>query len=179
MTAHAQHPPRDEKSLVDVITDTETGLLNAAYFQLRLDEEFKKSWRFQWSYALLLIEVAGLESFERREGRPAADALVLDIAGEILTASRDVDLSARLARHQFGMLLPGTPAAGARTMVQRVMSQVLEQCGSHVSLSVGLTEAPQPGLASVDEFMTRAEAALALARTQGANQIVTWNAGTH
>jgi len=169
-------PPMDERQLVALITDGQTGLLNATYFHLRMEEEFKKSWRFQWSYALLLIEVQGLEALERRESRAAADALVLDIAGEVLTASRDVDLSARLSRNRFAMLLPGTPAAGARTMVQRIMSQVLDQCGEGISLSVGLTEAPQEGLTTVDEFMTRSEAALSLARSQGANQIVTWNA---
>jgi GGDEF domain-containing protein len=87
-----------------------------------------------------------------------------------------VDLSARLSRNRFAMLLPGTPATGARTMVQRIMSQVLDQCGESINLSVGLTEAPQEGLTTVDEFMTRSEAALALARSQGPNQIVTWNA---
>lgn len=176
MSTKASHPPMDERHLVTLITDGDTGLLNGAYFRLRLDEEFKKSWRFQWGYSLLLVEVDGLAAIEKAEGRNAADATVLDIAGEILTASRDVDLSARLARQRFAMLLPGTGTDGAVTMVRRVMQAVLEKVEDRVSLAVGISTCPQDKLASPDEFLARAEQALHMARSQGANQVVTWNA---
>ncbi len=166
----------DEHELVTLITDSETGLLNEAYFRLRLEEEFKKSWRFQWSYSLLLVDVDGLAAVEQADGRTAADALVLDIAGEILTASRDVDLAARLSRNRFAMLLPGTGSDGAVTMVRRVLQAVLEKVEERVSLAVGISAAPQDKLASPDEFFARAEQALNMARSQGSNQVVTRNA---
>ena len=166
----------DEHELVTLITDSETGLLNEAYFGLRVEEEFKKSWRFQWSYSLLLVDVNGLAEVESSEGRAAADALILDIAGEILTASRDVDLAARLSRNRFAMLLPGTPTEGAVTMVRRVLQGVLEKVEERVNLAVGISTSPQDKLASPDEFFARAEQALNMARSQGSNQVVTWNA---
>lgn len=162
--------------ILESITDSQTGLLNETYFQLRLEEEFKKSWRFRWTYSLILIRVEGLEELEAREGRLAAEALVLDIAGEILTASRDIDLSARLSGGRFGMLLPGTGADGARTMIQRVMATALEKVEQRITLSVGLTESPQEQLGTCEEFTARAQVALDTAREQGRNQIVTWNA---
>jgi len=171
-----QNPPLDENRLIATLTDSETGLLNATFFNLRLEEEFKKSWRFSWNYALLFLEVENLSAFEQAAGRNAADAAVLDIAGEILTASRDVDLSARISRTRFAMLLPGTPAAGALVMVQRVMSEVLGKLDERLTLSVGISAAPQEGLSSVEDFLARADAALQLARSQGRNQVVTWNA---
>jgi diguanylate cyclase (GGDEF)-like protein len=171
-------PPSDETALMSVLVDRESGLLNGAFFNLRLEEEFKKSWRFTWSYSLLLLDVEGLAPFEQAAGRPAANSAVLDIAGEILTASRDVDLSARLGRSRFGMLLPGTPAEGARIMVQRLITQVLTRLDQRLSLSVGVAEAPQAGLKTVEEFLAHAESALQLARSQGRNQIATWNAKT-
>ena len=176
MSPRTSPQPMDENELVTLITDSETGLLNEAYFRLRMEEEFKKSWRFQWSYSLLLIEVVGLTDVEQADGRAAADALVLDIAGEILTASRDVDLAARLSRHRFAMLLPGTASEGAVIMVRRVLQAVLEKVEERVGLSVGISAAPQDKLASPDEFFARAEQALNMARSQGSNQVVTWNA---
>jgi diguanylate cyclase (GGDEF)-like protein len=170
-----QNPPMDESRLVAALTDTETGLLNATYFNLRLEEEFKKSWRFSWNYSLLFLEVHGLDSLQPH-GHNAAGAAVLDIAGEILTASRDVDLSARISRARFAMLLPGTPAEGALVMVQRVMTQVLARLDERLSLSVGISVAPQEGLSSVEDFLSRADAAVQLAHSQGSNQVVTWNA---
>ena len=143
--------PMNENRILQSITDSRTGLLNEAYFDLRLEE------------------------LEAREGRLAAEALLLDIAGEVLTASRDVDLSARLHGNRFAMLLPGTDAAGARTMIQRVMTTALEKVGQRVTLSVGLTEAPQDPLGTCEEFVARARTALDTARRQGSNQVVTWN----
>ena len=171
----APHAPMNENRILESITDSRTGLLNEAYFELRLEEEFKKSWRFRWTCSLVLVAVEGLEELEAREGRLAAEALLLDIAGEVLTASRDVDLSARLSGNRFAMLLPGTDAAGARTMIQRVMTTALEKVEQRVALSVGLTEAPQDQLGSCDEFSARARTALDTARRQGRNQVVTWN----
>jgi len=175
MTTRTQ-PPMDERQLVSLITDGQTGLLNGTYFHLRMEEEFKKSWRFQWPCSLVIFEVDGLEAIESGEGARAAEATVLDIAGEVLTASRDVDLAARLGRSRFATLLPGTPSEGALVMVQRVLTAVLEKVENRVSLSVGISAAPQDKLASPDEFVARAEQALQLARSQGSNQVVTWNA---
>ncbi|MGQ0553974.1 MAG: GGDEF domain-containing protein [Planctomycetota bacterium] len=178
MNAPATNPDQDTRRLVALITDEGTGLLSDAYFRLRLEEEFKKSWRFRWTFSLLVIEV-DLPAQGSASSPAALDRIMLEVAGEVLTASRDVDLSARLGPRRFAMLLPGTPAEGARTMVQRVMVSVLDRLRDQVSLSVGLTEAPQDKLSSADEFLARAETALRTARGQGANQIATWNSPSH
>jgi hypothetical protein len=39
-----------------------------------------------------------------------------------------------------------------------------------------MSEAPQDQLSATDEFLGRAETALGTARSQGSNQVVTWNA---
>ena len=171
---HTKHHDMDERHLIDVITDSETGLLSGIFFRLRMEEEFKKSWRFGWTATLLVIEADGLDVIEQEESHAAMEAAVLDIAGEVLTASRDVDLSARLDAHRFAMLLPGTPAEGARTMVQRVMTDVLEKVPS-IRLSVGIAEAPQDDLTQADEFLARAEKGCEVARGQGDNKVATWD----
>jgi diguanylate cyclase (GGDEF)-like protein len=167
--------PTDETRILESITDSRTGLLNEAYFNLRLEEEFKKSWRFRWTCTLLYVRIEGLAELEASEGRLAAEALLLDIAGEVLTASRDIDLAARLSGGRFAMLLPGTDAAGARSMIQRVMAAALEKVEQRVSLSVGLTESPAEDLGTCEEFVARALTALDTAHEQGCNKIVTWN----
>ena len=59
----------DQAELVNLVTDPRTGLFTNAYFQLRVDEEFKRSMRYGWSYSLVLMDVHGLE--ELRIGRIA------------------------------------------------------------------------------------------------------------
>ena len=41
---HTKNPEMDERHLIDVITDNETGLLSGTFFRLRMEEEFKKSY---------------------------------------------------------------------------------------------------------------------------------------
>ena len=164
----------DQTELVSLITDPDTTLLTEAYFRFRIDEEFKKSRRFGWPLSLVLIEVDGLDDVEAAQGGDGLATALLNISGTILTASRDVDLSARLGASRFGMLLPGTGADGAETMVQRVMSTILEASGGALHLSVGVTDGPREGLEKADEFVARAVKAVDVAKGQGADQLVSW-----
>ncbi len=166
----------EQGDLVSLLTDDATSLLNPVYFRLRVDEEFKKSRRFGWQHSLLVIDVEGLEQIQEQEGQNAVRAALLDIAGIILTESRDVDLSARIEAVRFAMLLPGTPPDGAKDMVQRVMSLVLERFEGALALHIGLCEMPRDGLDSVDEWFGRAERGATMARSQGRNQLVHWTA---
>jgi len=160
-----------QRELVSLLSDDETGLLNGAYFRLRADEEFKKACRFGWPVTLLVLDVDGLSAETRRRR-----AGLLDIAGVVLTNSRDVDLSARVADARFAMLLPGTALDGARVMVERVLGDLIERGEGRLVVHVGLTDAPRDGLQTSDEWYARAETAVGMARASGANQLVTWTA---
>ena len=166
----------DAIELVSLLTDSETTLFQRAYFDHRVEEEFKKSRRFGWKLSLLLIEVDGLDEIVSSSGDEGRRAALLNVSGTILTESRDVDLPARLDANQFAMLLPGTDAEGAGTMVQRVMTQILNDASGTLRLAVGITDAPRDGLETSGEFVARARQALETARAQGANQLVTWTA---
>ena len=145
----------------------ETGLLNEAYFRLRLEEEFKKSWRFQWSYSLVLVDVDGARRASSARGppgrrRPGARHRRRDPH----RLARRRPRRARLAP-PLRDAAPRHPADGARTMVQRVMARRSPRSEERVTLSVGLTAPPRSKLASRDEFFARAETALHMARAQG------------
>lgn len=165
----------EQKELVDFLTDEETGLFQSTYFHLRLDEEFKKSIRYGWSYALVLLEVNGVEALGEAQGAGALQALWVQLGNVILTNSRDCDTPARISSTRLAVLLPGTEVEGAKIMVQRVMSDVLDQASDGISLDAGIVESPQVGLEDVSEFLARAERGVETAKGQGANQLVVWN----
>jgi len=159
--------PMDPSRLVDFLTDDETSLLARGYFMLRLEEEFKKSWRYGWSYALLVVDVEGFTELEQKEGERAVRSARLDICGEILSASRDTDLSARLDGRRFAILLPGTGDAGARAFVERVVNSIREGAFGRYKVSVGGCVSPDSGLKSADDFLELANRACEEAREQG------------
>ena len=166
----------DSQSLVEILTDDVTGLLNHEFFQMRFEEEFKKSWRYGWSYTLLIFDVEGFQEICERDGERAGLGLELAIAGEILNASRDIDLSTRLEGGRFMVLLPGCNSDGARAFVKRVLTDnVVQRADGRFSVSVGGSCSPQSGLDQLEEFQARTATGLSKAKEMGENQFVIWN----
>jgi len=166
----------DSQSLVEILTDDATSLLNHDFFQMRFEEEFKKSWRYGWSYTLLVFDIEGFDDICERDGERAGRGLELAVAGEILNASRDIDLSTRREAGRFMVLLPGCDTDGARAFVKRVLTDnVVQRAEGRFSVSVGGSCSPQSGLDQLEEFQARAATGLAKAKEMGDNQFVIWN----
>jgi len=166
----------DPQGFVDILTDPQTSLLQRDYFLLRLEEEFKKSWRYGWVYSLIVFDVEELDDVKANSGENAWAAALLAIAGEILSASRDIDLSTRLEDGRFMVLLPGSDAEGTTSFVKRVLQgQLGERLAGRFTVSVGGTVMPQSGLDQMDEFIARADTALLKARSMGTGELVLWN----
>jgi diguanylate cyclase (GGDEF)-like protein len=166
----------DPQSMVEILTDPDTSLLQRDFFLLRLEEEFKKSWRYGWGYALIVFDVEELADVKAKDGERAWSAVLLSIAGEILSASRDIDLSTRFEDGRFMVLLPGCDGAGARAFVDRVLRGQVKDClDERFHVTVGGTITPQPGLDQMDELMSRAETALVAAREGGGEELVLWS----
>ena len=168
--------PMDHQRLVDFLTDDETSLLGKQYFLMRLEEEFKKSWRHGWSLSLIVVEIEGLEAIRENDGEHAYKQAVLGISGELLSASRDTDLSSRLDTKRFAVVLPGTDEVGAHAFVDRVLRNIIEGAFGQLTMAIGGTAAPQEGLTSTDEFIARAATGVDLARGKGTNEFVFWSA---
>lgn len=166
----------DPQGLVEILTDPQTSLLNRDFFLLRLEEEFKKSWRYGWGYTLLVFDVEELSDVRAKAGERAWSTALLGIAGEILSASRDIDLSTRLEDGRFMVLLPGCDGDGARAFVDRVLrGQIKERMAGAFTVTVGGTVTPQTGLDQMDELVARADTALVKARAMGSDELVLWN----
>ncbi|MCB9898424.1 MAG: GGDEF domain-containing protein [Planctomycetes bacterium] len=167
--------PMDQQRLVDFLTDPETSLLGRDYFLFRLEEEFKKSWRYRWPLSLVVADVDGFDQIRAEDGERGMRQTLLDISGELLLASRDTDLSSRIADARFAILLPGTDAVGAEAFVERVLRSVAEGSFGRLVLSIGGASAPGDDLGSSDEFLARALTGAQEARGKGRNAFVLWD----
>ena len=165
----------DAQRLLDFLTDTETSLLSRGYFTLRLEEEFKKSWRYGFEMSLVVFEIEGFDTLASKEGDAAVRSAVLDISSEILAASRDTDLSTRLSNNRFAIALTGTGEEGCRAFGERVLGNLVDGAFGRYGLRAGATVSPADGLGSVEEFISRAETALAASRSEAKGMVI-WNA---
>jgi len=163
--------PVSGESLLARVTDPLTGLVNAEYLSLKVEEECKRAARYGQTLSLVLIEVKGFDQLVESHGRSAGDEALLEIAGVLLCESRDVDVAGRVGAARFHLLLPNTPAEGARVVARRIAENLRQRRvaveGAELSIAVrmGLAAVDRDGArAGAAEFVRRAEADLASAQ---------------
>ncbi len=145
-----KEPPDSRDRFLRSITDPETGLYTAEFWEHRLDEEFKRSHRFRYPLGLVAFAFDG----------EADLGTLLDIAGVILLDTRDVDIVARFDARTFVALLPHTGPAGVSMFAERVRRGLEERAltdlvGEPLDWTVATALCPDPELRSSREFLRR------------------------
>ncbi len=102
------------------------------------------------SLALVRVELGRLSEINEAYGQDAADQVLRQLAARMVTAVRQSDTVARLEGGSFALLLPGTDAAGAAAVAQKLVAKLAEPCiiqGREMSLPafIGIALAPADG----------------------------------
>lgn len=158
-------------------TDGLTGLFNHRVFQERLAEEFRRINRFDDPLTLLLCDIDFFKKVNDTFGHPAGDVVLKGVAGVIREGIRDIDVPARYGGEEFAVILPGTGAAGARSIAERLRKNVMEKIfveggrTFRVTLSIGVATCPADAKTK-EELIESADQALYKAKHGGRNQTV-------
>ncbi|WP_168734379.1 diguanylate cyclase [Pseudothauera nasutitermitis] len=154
-------------------TDTLTGLANRHTFLERLEIELARIARGGPGGMVAMLDLDHFKRVNDGYGHAAGDAVLVHLAGILRRVLRREDMAARLGGEEFALLLPGTDAAGAATLGERLRS-ALEHSrietfkgDIHVTTSIGL--APLAGDART--LLARADAALYQAKNEGRNRV--------
>jgi len=145
-----------------------TGLATSALFADRLELACARAARTGTAFAVLLIELDGVDGIEERHGAAATAALLAALAARIDDRRRDVDAAARLARGMFALVLDGPTRDGALALAHELTASIRRP----VQLALGtVTVAARAGVAWSDDGGVTAEtmfhrADLALCRTR-------------
>jgi diguanylate cyclase (GGDEF)-like protein len=158
--------------------DTLTGLAGAGAFRVAVQREVRRSRRYGPGFVVARLDVDGLEEAMRRFGSPAADALLRETGFLIQNRVRDIDLAARLAGGEFGIVLPGNNRAGGAAVCERIRAAFerhfrgREFAGTRVGLavSVGIGHCPSDAV-TPEDVVRRAAEALFLAKAGGGNRV--------
>lgn len=167
-----------EREATDSISDSDTGLANARYFRLSLQNELRRSRRYGLGFAIARIAIDDAEEFEARRGRILVDIVTREVAMLIRNRIRDIDLAARLSRSSYAVLFPETDRTGAYAVVDRIRREVARHFAAKqiegrpldLTVSAGLAKHPEDGT-NTDEILDRSEEALFQARSHGRNSI--------
>lgn len=174
-TVIAEERSRNELKTL-ATTDSLTGVMNRGNFLTEAEQEIKRAHRYRLPLSLLLLDLDYFKRVNDSYGHGAGDEVLKAVAELSRETLRTSDRFARLGGEEFAALLPGTAAAEAMEVGERLRIQIaattIQAAGQQISvtISAGVTE-----LVDGDDFNTlynRVDAALYRAKHRGRNRIV-------
>jgi diguanylate cyclase (GGDEF)-like protein len=158
------------------ITDGLTGLWNRRQLDLRLQEEVERAVRFGRPVGVVFCDVDLFKDVNTEWQHLGGDAVLVEVANRLSTATREIDVVARYGGEEFVLLLPETDLVGSRTLAEKVRSAMCDEPVEHnnktrtVTLSLGVAAYPHSGT-SVRTLLAAAQEALKRAKENGRNRI--------
>ena len=168
---------RDQNQLLteESRTDGLSGLLNRRYWEDAVCAEFERWRRDGGHLSLLMLDIDHFKSINDQHGHPVGDEVIRNVAAILQASLRDDDVPGRYGGEEFGILLRGTPAAGAEVIAERIRRRIegaaLTRSGLRATVSIGIAElGPQDVNYTVG--ISHADRALYAAKERGRNRSV-------
>jgi diguanylate cyclase (GGDEF)-like protein len=159
-----------EKLRNQSIRDPLTGLFNRRYLEESLELECSRAERSELSISVLMLDVDHFKRFNDTFGHDAGDIVLKNVAELLKRSVRQGDVACRYGGEEFVLVLPGTPAAEAVDVAERVRKGVrnLEivdrnQSLGRVTASLGVAVYPMAGrtpaelIATTDQMLYTAK----------------------
>ena len=138
------------RSFLHSVTDPETGLYSRGFMAFKLEEEFKRSWRFRLPLSVLLLDFPAMREIDADERL----GILGQVSGLLLTECRDIDFMGRYDESSFLLLLPNTGLFGAKVFTTRILTSIQEL--DHVALAhpaIAMTTVPKASIETKDDLL--------------------------
>jgi diguanylate cyclase (GGDEF)-like protein/PAS domain S-box-containing protein len=160
-------------------TDGLTGISNRRYFFELATREFSAALRYSRPLSIILFDADNLKQANDTFGHQLGDRLLAMLAKTAAEQLRSVDELARYGGDEFIVLLPQTSAQQAFPIAERIREQTAairmetgrDPCSVTLSMGIAGTEG-EPGDASIEAVISRADKALYQAKAEGRNRTV-------
>ncbi|MGB8410640.1 MAG: GGDEF domain-containing protein [Gallionella sp.] len=155
-------------------TDSLTGLQNARGFFEQAEILFGLAARHNRSITLAYLDLDNFKKVNDELGHGGGDKVLRAVGNTIQSSLRATDLAGRLGGDEFGIVLPESDEAGARSVFDTLRATILlESQKNHwpISLSIGVVSfaAPSPSLAHAIEI---ADSVMYQVKARGKDNII-------
>jgi diguanylate cyclase (GGDEF)-like protein len=168
----------EEHRAVEIRAETDglTGLRNKATF----DRQLAQAVAHGDPFSVVMVDLDDFKAVNDAQGHQAGDAVLRHIAAALRNSVRDTDVVFRYGGDEFTLLLPGTDAAGAWAVadkVSRTVGAVESVPGARpVTCSIGIASYPADG-ADPDAVLLAADRACYASKRSGRGRISTAREG--
>lgn len=145
--------------------DELTGLLNMRAFTRLLQSEHQKAEITESNYAILMIDIDGLQVLNDSYGHEQGNRVIVAVADALKRSIRSADLIARYGGDEFVIYLSGADDTAAQEVCNRVSQNVynitlsFERKMQRVGVNVGMAVYPDSG-STIQEIMSFADRAM-------------------
>jgi diguanylate cyclase (GGDEF)-like protein len=142
--------------------------------------EHIRAQRYASQYSLVFIDADNFKHYNDRNGHPAGDRLLKELAQIVRASCRSTDLPARYGGEEFVVLCPETAHPDANVVAERIRKAVQSHPFAHadaqplgfVSVSVGVACYPVDGQ-TPEAVLQSADEALYASKQNGRNRVTT------
>jgi diguanylate cyclase (GGDEF)-like protein len=178
------HKERSDGEAVRMATiDPLTGAYNRRTFHDIAERELGRARRGGQPLSIIVVDIDHFKPVNEQHGNLTGDEVLKKVADLIRAALRKEDMLVRYGGEEFLVMLPEVPGPGAVVVAGRIRKSVeaetMEIAGQSLRLtvSVGVSARLDEGPESIENLLTRAEDAMALAKQRGRNRVVALSLG--
>jgi len=154
------------------ITDGLTLLLNHQAIYQKLEEEIKRTKRYESNLAVLLLDIDHFKKINDTYGHQQGDLVLAQVAATLNRSVREIDIVGRYGGEEFLIIFPNTNVKEAHNAAERIRKEVEKMVfpeGIAVTISGGVAEYQAE---NVLELVEKADKQLYRAKNAGRNKIM-------
>jgi two-component system cell cycle response regulator len=154
--------------------DSLTGLLNRNAFLRELAREVERARRYGRDVSLLMLDLDNFKRVNDTWGHPTGDRVLAQLGRILRATTRNCDHAGRYGGEECAVILTETASDGARFAAERIRTAVESAdfglAGTPITVSLG-GAALVEGIATPEQLVARADAALYVAKRAGRNRV--------
>jgi len=155
-----------------IFTDALTGVASRDFLLRQIKLESERSLRYKSDLTMIVFDIDCFKQINDEFGHLAGDEMLIRVSEAAQQTLRSTDILGRIGGDEFVILLPDTSISDATNTAHRILSEVRQLTNkNNLSMSISLGVAKYHRDDSFEQFFSRADKLLYLAKRSGRNQL--------